>query len=123
MSMDRDQSYVYYNKGREAYESGDRRAALEKFGQSIKLFPHFKTLELLGECLLREDRFKEAIVYLGAAVGLGNNPFRAHFLLAQAWLAVGEKHDAIVHLKKAIEMNPDYKAAKELLNESLDGSS
>lgn len=80
----------------------------------MKLGPHFKTSELLGECLLKAGKPLDAILYLAASAGLGNNNFRAEFLLAQAFLAVDGKYDAVSHLKKAIQMNPSYKSAKEL---------
>jgi tetratricopeptide (TPR) repeat protein len=89
--MDANDAHDLYAQGRSVMESGDIEAALERFRQSIRIFPHFKTLELLGECLLLKNQHSEAIVYLAAAAGLGLKQSRSRFLLAKAHLAVGEK--------------------------------
>jgi len=99
-------------------EAGDTEAALQRFRQSIRIFPHFKTLELLGECLLLKNQHSEAIVYLAAAAGLGLKQSRSRFLLAKAHLAIGETGDAVNQLKEALRLNPNYKSASKLL-ESL----
>ena len=99
MTVDHDNAYNLYYEGKSAMDAGNLHTAIEKFKQSVSLLPHFKTLELLGECLLRRNEFSEAILYLAAAAGLGQNEFRARFLLAKALLAVGEESDAIVQLK------------------------
>lgn len=121
MTVDHDNAYNLYYEGKSAMDAGDLHTAIEKFKQSVSLLPHFKTLELLGECLLRRNEFSEAILYLAAAAGLGQNEFRARFLLAKALLAVGEESDAIVQLKEALALNPNYKSAKELLDSLLAG--
>jgi tetratricopeptide (TPR) repeat protein len=116
MTIDHNNAYNLYYEGRSAMDAGDLHTAVEKFKQSLGLFPHFKALELLGECLLRRNEFPEAILYLAAAAGLGQKEFRAQFLLAKALLAVGEEADAIAQLKEALALNPNYKSAKELLD-------
>jgi tetratricopeptide (TPR) repeat protein len=68
------------------------------------------------------ERFPEAILYLAAAAALGNKQFRSRYLLAKALLAIDEEADAITKLKEAIEIQPTYKAAKELLNGILSTS-
>lgn len=51
-------------------EAGDLERAAALLGESVAIWPHFKTLELLGECLLRLDRPREAIGPLAAASAL-----------------------------------------------------
>lgn len=97
-------------------EANDLESAISLFDQSVQLEPHFKTLELLGECLLTLGRHKEAVVPLAASAGLGNKPYRALYLLAQALNAAGRKTEALEKLDQAIEMKPDYKSARELLD-------
>ncbi len=87
------------------------------FRSSVELSPHFKTLELLGECLLESgDRSSDAIVFLAAAAGLGHKSFRSYFLLARALALRGQMREAIEKLDIAIELHPDFRAAVELRN-------
>jgi tetratricopeptide (TPR) repeat protein len=115
-------SYTLYQEGRIAMESGDFIAAIEKLRASAEESPHFKTLECLGECFLEQEKYGQAIIYLAASTELGNKPFRGYFLLAKSFLAFGEKDEAIARLKKALEINPDYKSAKILLTDILEES-
>ena len=96
-------------------EKGNIPLAIGSFRQSMALEPHFKTAELLGECLLGHGKPTEAILYLSAACGLGTNAFRAKYLLAKAFLAVEDNDEALHHLEDALAMNPDYKDAQKLL--------
>jgi len=94
-------------------DAGDIPTAINLFEQSTKALPHFKTLELLGECLINVGRRQEAVVYLSAASTLGANAFRALFLLATALEQLGEHDEAIQFLDRALAINPDYRAARE----------
>jgi len=85
---------------------------------SNELYPHFKALELLGECLLElPGSTSEAIITLSAAVGLGNNASTSLFLLARGLLSQGRLQDALEKLDLAIAMQPHFKAAVGLRNE------
>lgn len=108
-------SYDLYRNARAAMEANRFDDAIDLFTQSIALKPHFKSLELLGECLLHVNRSKQAIVYLAAAAGLGNNAFRARYLLAKALTNVRETQKAINKLEEALAINKEYKAARDLL--------
>jgi tetratricopeptide (TPR) repeat protein len=118
MPSDFGPSFETYSAGRVAMDSADFGRAIELFEESIRLSPHFKTLELLGECRLRNHQPLEAIQPLAAAVGLGTNAFRATYLLAKAFLAIGDKKAALKYVGRALQMNPHFKSAREL-KESL----
>jgi tetratricopeptide (TPR) repeat protein len=92
-------------------ERGDYRAAIAEFQESISLHPHFKTLELLGECLLETADPIAAVVPLAAAASLGSNAFRASYLLARALAEVQDFEPALSHVERAIQMRPDFKKA------------
>lgn len=47
-------SQTLYSRAREAMDSGGVDLAIRLFTESTEVDPHFKTLELLGECFLRE---------------------------------------------------------------------
>jgi tetratricopeptide (TPR) repeat protein len=105
-----------YQRGREAMDSGKLDSAIEFLKQSAELKPHFKTLELLGECYLRSDQHGAAVVPLKASVELGAKPYRSLYLLAQALEALGQRKDAIERLSQAVAIKSDYKAARALLD-------
>jgi tetratricopeptide (TPR) repeat protein len=113
MSVLMDQlSSELYQRGREAMDLHKYEEAAALFRSSVELRPHFKALELLGECLLEgEHASSEAIVVLAAAAGLGNQSSRSLFLLAKALSLTGNLQDAIQKLDLAIEINPQFKAA------------
>ena len=106
-----------YQQARAAMAAGDRSAAISQFTESAQLQPHFKTYELLGECLLAEGQVTQAILYLSAAVGLGRKTFRAHYLLATALLELGAPEDAREQLIIALELQPNYSSAERLLEQ------
>lgn len=97
-------------------DRGDLTSAVEYFKRSLAFDPHFKTFELLGTALRDLQRPHEAVVYLAAAAGLGNRQFRARYLLAQVLVELGAIDWAVVKLEEAIELNADYRAARELLD-------
>jgi tetratricopeptide (TPR) repeat protein len=107
---------LLYVRGRDAMESGRLAEAIELLKTSAESYPHFKTYESIGECLLQEGRCKEAILFLSASAGLGNKPFRAFFLLAKALLGTGELQQASDKLMQALSINRKYRAAQELLD-------
>lgn len=109
------ESSFLYEEGRQFFDNKNFELASEKFKESCNLFPHFKTLELLGECFLKQEKYNQAIIYLAAAVGLGNKSYRSYYLLAKALLEVGEVNKAIEKLKEALILNPNYKEAEKLL--------
>ena len=109
-----DVSTQLYQRGRDAMEKHEYEVAAALFHSSSGVFPHFKSLELFGECLLELGRSREAVVPLAAAAGLGNKASRALFLLARALSQQGRTQDAIEKLDLAIAVQPQFKAAIQL---------
>ena len=98
MKIDHEKAHHSYQEGRLAMEKGNYEKAITAFNCSNKISPHFKTLELLGECFLDKNKPLEAILSLAASVGLGTKPFRGRYLLAKALMQVDQKSDAILQL-------------------------
>lgn len=48
-----------YDQARELMDEGNVETAIELFQSSLDLYPHFKTLELLGECFVSLNRLKD----------------------------------------------------------------
>lgn len=106
-----------YHEGKAARDKGDIETAVQKLKLSAQLSPHFKTYEHLAECFLERKDYHTAILYAAAAVGLATNSSRGLFLLAKALLRSGDRDKTIDKLNEALEINPDYKAARVLLEE------
>ncbi len=103
-----------YSEGRNLIGSGELERAVEVLRASIEAHPHFKTLELLGECLLNLGRAEQAIVPLAAASAL-NRQVRAPSLLAQAFAACGEFRRAAEVASAVLAAAPTNKVARRVL--------
>jgi tetratricopeptide (TPR) repeat protein len=117
-----EKSSTTYQAGREAMKKLDYARAIALFEESVAAGPHFKTLELLGECRLRTQEPLAAIVPLAASVGLANNGFKAMYLLAEAYLQLDDRDTALVYVDRALQMKPDFKRARELKHQLQEGS-
>jgi hypothetical protein len=98
-------------------ESRDFESAIRAFGASIAMDPHFKSLELLGECLLIVGRPIEAIVPLAASATL-NPGIRARSLLARAFLECRDYRRATEFATRVLAAAPGNRLAKQVLEES-----
>lgn len=117
MSTQYDEDHRLYQQGREAMEKGDLEKAIQSLKESALLLPHFKTYESIGECLLNQNNYGEAVIYLSAAAGLRSNQSRPLYLLAKALVELKDFEEAKEKLNRVLSINPDYKAAKDLLSE------
>jgi len=94
--------------------SGEFEGAVAAFRESVAVYPHFKCLELLGECLLELNRPLEAIVPLAAAARL-NRQDRAPAFLALALLRAGEVERAADIAEEVSAQAPGNHVAKTVL--------
>lgn len=94
-------------------DEGRLEDAVVLFQQSISCDPHFKTLELLGECFVRLNRLAEAIVPLAAATSL-NKSVRAPSLLAEVFLKLEDYHAARNMAEIALDRDTNNRKAKEV---------
>jgi tetratricopeptide (TPR) repeat protein len=100
-----------YDTGRQAMEGGNLTCAITILEEATRAFPFPISLELLGECLLREGKFVEASIYLAAAVGMSErHEFRPLFLLGKALAAAKDNHVSKIILTKAILIEPAQEA-------------
>ena len=113
IELDWDESRILYEQGWDAKHSGQFEAAIALFEQSNRLSPHYKTCLHLGECLIRLNRHKEAIIPLAAATAL-NRQGIAPFMLAEVYMMLGDPSKAHEFVTLALERQPDLKRAKEL---------
>jgi tetratricopeptide (TPR) repeat protein len=102
-----------YLKARQTMDEGKLEDAIALFEQSISHYPHFKSLELLGECFSRLNRLSEAIVPLAAATSL-NKGVRAPSLLAEVFLKLKDYRQAREIAEVALIREPNNRTAKEV---------
>lgn len=106
-------------KARQMMEEGNLDAAIKLFQQSISDYPHFKSLELLGECFIRSNRLLEAIVPLAAATSL-NKGVRAPALLSEVLLNLKEYRQAREVAEIALSREPNNKIAQHVRKVSIE---
>jgi predicted Zn-dependent protease len=85
-----DNARLAYEAGRAKLESGDPEGAVTELERSAEAYPHFKTLELLGQAWLLLGKPERAVVPLAAATTL-NPQAKAPSLLAEALAAMGDE--------------------------------
>jgi tetratricopeptide (TPR) repeat protein len=95
-------------------DAADYAAAAELLQRSAAMDPHFKTLELLGECRIHLGQLREAIIPLAAAVTL-NDQARAPSLLADVFSRLEEKDDAVRIARLALARHPENQLALNVL--------
>lgn len=105
-----------YRKARELMDNNRFEEAVSLFEKSLILDPHFKTLELLGECYIRLDLLKKAIVPLAAAVTL-NSGVRAASLLANLFLKLKHYNAARDMAEIALSRDSENRIAQNVLKE------
>ncbi len=106
-------SRTFYEQARQAMDQGDLEEAVALFEQSVSASLHFKSLELLGECLSKIGRKHEAIVALAAATTL-NEGVRAPALLAQVFLEMGNYREAYDFAELALSRHSSNRLALQV---------
>jgi len=97
--------------------AGDYAVAVRLLEQSAEIEPHFKTLELLGECRVHLGLLREAVIPLAAATAL-NESSRAPALLADVFCQLGETEDAIRMARVALARSPTNRAALDVIRKT-----
>ena len=108
-------SHALYQKARDLLSSSQVELAVEVLSRSAAMSPHFKTLELLGECLVRLGRWQDSIIPLAAATTL-NRQARAPALLSEAYLELKDLRRAKEMAEMSLHRNPTYRRPIELLS-------
>jgi hypothetical protein len=108
-----DRAKQRYDSGRALLDAGDLVGAIVQLEASVDAFPHFKTLELLGEAWLRSNNPRRAVVPLAAATTL-NLQVRAPSLLAEALLELGDEREAHRIARLALDRDPKNKKARRV---------
>ena len=107
------ESLEIYEYAREAMDEQNYLKAIELFEKSWLMEPNYKTALLLGECMVKEGRLSEAVLYLAAATSL-NRQGVAPGQLAEVWFELGDLGRAKEMADLALQRQPHYKRAKVL---------
>jgi len=104
---------IAFEAGRSKLEDGDVEGAITELQRSADAYPHFKTLELLGQAWLLLGKPERAVVPLAAATTL-NPQATAPSLLAEALAAIGEEILAHRVALLTLERDPRNKRARSV---------
>ena len=105
------ESAKLHNDAREAVSAGDFARAIELLQKTLSKAPSHGRLLMLGECLVHERRFKEAVVAYEAATSLNNSGIApAH--LAEVWFELGDLYRAKEMIDIALQRQSHYKRAQ-----------
>jgi tetratricopeptide (TPR) repeat protein len=113
MADEADDGRVAYEGARAKLEGGDPEGAVVDLERAAEAYPHFKTLELLGEAWLSLGKPERAVVPLAAATTL-NPQAKAPSLLAEALVAIGDEILAHRVALVALERDPRNKRAQSV---------
>ena len=111
---DADRAHNLYESGRTLMGAGELERAIQAFSDSVAIYPHFKCLELMGECFLALGHPTQAVAPLAAATTL-NRQVRAPSLLAQALLSIGEYRRAAELATSVLARSPGNRVAQAVL--------
>ena len=92
---------------RTMFALGNCDGAVEHQQVTVELMPINGTYAVLGDILMECKRLDEAIAAYQKATELDPQEVRAHFVLAQAYVAKGRNQDAIREFNKTIELDKD----------------
>ena len=111
--------YVWLKRGDLHRAKGNPRLAEKWYRQAIEGEPENATYHLyLGSLLAQQGRFDEAKECHGRAVQLGTGAVdEGHYNLALILRAEGAYRQAMGHLEKALEIDPDYAEAREAMED------
>ena len=113
MNNPHSEAYLLYRKGKTCMNEGNYADAIGAFTEALAHQPHFKSLELLGECYMLIGKSRDAIIPLAAAASLNKGP-RASSLLAEALLDAGEVMLATDAVENALKRDPKNRRALEV---------
>ncbi len=111
---------ILYLMGMVEYTAKDMDAAKKRFEEVVAAYPsHERSLVMLGQIELETNENKEASTTLQNAVEENSNNWRAHYLLALAYVRTGELVKAEQEAGRAGELNREKAAAMKLLRAKI----
>jgi tetratricopeptide (TPR) repeat protein len=107
-------SIVFYQIGHLYKNKGDYPRAEKWYKQAVEENASTRNLIFLGACLAKQGKFKEAKKYHRKAIKVASDlPDEAYYNLGLILRAEEKFEEALECFEKAIELDPEYKIAKE----------
>jgi tetratricopeptide (TPR) repeat protein len=100
----------YETMGNDLNAKGHQELAEEMWREALKLIPHRRTYNNLGQLLLSWDRVNEAIYYFNKGIELDSTYAPLHVGLGNAYRKQGKMEAAEHHYQQAIEFMPEEPA-------------
>ena len=111
---------ISFLKGMLEYTAKDMTAARKQFESVLATHPtHERTLLMLGQMQLEAKENKDASSTLQKAVEADSSNWRAHYLLAVAFIRTGELSKAEVEAARAGDLNQEKAAAMKILRAKI----
>ena len=111
---------IVYLMGVLEYTVKDMPAARKQFEAVLATYPaHERSLLMLGQMQLEAKESKDAISTLQKAVEADSNNWRAHYLLAVAYIRTEELSKAEIEARRAGDLNQDKTAAMKFLRAKI----
>jgi Flp pilus assembly protein TadD len=111
---------ILYLMGILEYTAKDMPAARQRFESLLATYPaHERSLLMLGQMQLEANENKDAGATLQRAVEADASSWRAHYLLALAFVRTGELSKAEVEATRAGDLNQEKAAAMRLLGAKI----
>lgn len=111
-----DYADLHYHCSRVYQRLGRTDAAINQAGAAVRLNPRYtQALIQLGRLYAETDRRAEAIDRLQSALAAGGDYPDVHFLLGELYRKGGEKVQARSSYRRALELNSNYRRAREAL--------
>jgi serine/threonine protein kinase/Flp pilus assembly protein TadD len=115
-------SHCYFNRALAEVALGQTDLAMTHYSEALRLHPSLAPAYLnRGILHTQRENFSAALADLNSALNLGSDLALTHFHLAQVHLAQKNLTMARHHLRQALQVDPGYQDAKDLLNRIIKG--
>ena len=109
-------AWVTYYLGRLDLVDGDWDAAIRQFQSLRRSQPLQDELYYLGFALMKRDQPDRAIPVLRRQIEFNSRDFRAHNLIARAYMKIGQSNKAEREFRRSEELHQYYREGKEDLD-------
>lgn len=101
-------------------QRGDKEKASNIFQRLVKLDAAFEKehkhlFNDFGISLRKQQMYEQALEYYTRALELVQNDEHLHYNVARAYFAFKKYKDTLEHLKKALQLNPEFEEAKKFV--------